>query len=339
MPRVTIKDVAKEAGVSISTVSNALNDVDVLNPETKKHILEVAHRLGYVPNLNGKQLKSGKTHMLGFFTTSVSGPYFYKLVESMAWQSERLGYGLNIFVTTDRDIILNNLLGHRVDGAIIYEERRIDADEVALMRKNRVKAVFLDRPLEEEQMGSVIFDSFVAGYDATSYLLSLGHQRIAYLSGVETMFDSTQRRDGYLAAIRDYDLAADPDYILQGYFEEEGSYNAVRQFARQHPDKFPDAFLAGNDLSALGCIRALRSLGYQVPDDISVMGFDDIDIAAYYTPPLTTVRNPIARQGIMAVEQLVGIIEGGEAGSLQKLGGELIVRGSTQIKLRRKPST
>jgi len=339
MARVTIKDVAREAGVSISTVSNALNDVDVLNPETKKHVLEVAKRLRYVPNLNGKQLKSGKTHMLGFFTTSVSGPYFYKLVESMARQCERLGYGLNIFVTTDKQVIMNNILGRRVDGVIIYEELRVDDNDIALMEKDHIKTVFLDRPLEREHMGSVIFDSYVAGYEAARYLISLGHRKIVYIAGVDTMYDSIQRRDGYLAALRDYGLPIDQDFILQGFFEEEGSYNAVKQFLYQHPDKLPDAFLAGNDLSAIGCIQALKATGYHVPDDISVMGFDDIDIAPYYSPPLTTVRNQIARQGVLAVEQLVGLIQNPKPGTLQKLAGELVVRSSTQVKIARPNET
>ncbi|MFC7682128.1 LacI family DNA-binding transcriptional regulator [Paenibacillus sp. GCM10028914] len=335
MGKVTIKDVAREAGVSISTVSNALNDVDVLNPETKSHVLKVAKRLNYVPNLNGKQLKSGKTMMLGFFTTSVSGPYFYTLVESMSRECDRLGYGLNVFVTKDKQIIMSNILGRRVDGVIIYEELRVDDNDIAAMEKDKIKAVFLDRILQNENMGSVIFDSYEAGYEATKYLISLGHKKIAYIAGVDTMFDSVQRREGYLAALREHQIPLDPDYILQGYFEEEGTYNAVKSFIHLHPGKVPDAFLAGNDVSAIGCIRALKSHGYEVPEDISVVGFDDIDIAQYFTPPLTTVRNQIARQGILAVNHLVRLIQKKEQGMLQKLTGELVVRGSSHVKIDR----
>lgn len=333
MEKVTIKDVAREAGVSISTVSNALNGVDVLNPETKSHVLKVAKRLNYVPNLNGKLLRSGKTKMLGFFTTSVSGPYFYKLVESMSRECDRLGYGLNVFVTKDKQVIMSNILGQRVDGVIIYEELRIDEDDIAAMVKDKIKAVFLDRVLENDTMGSVIFDSFEAGYEATKYLISLGHKNIAYISGVDEMFDSTERKEGYLAALRQYQLPTNEEYILQGYFEEEGSYNAVKSFLNANPDKIPDAFLAGNDLSAIGCIQALKSHGYEVPNDISVMGFDDIDIAQYFSPPLTTVRNQIARQGILAINHLVRMIQKKEQGKVQKLTGELVVRGTSHVKI------
>ncbi|OME62835.1 LacI family transcriptional regulator [Paenibacillus odorifer] len=335
MEKVTIKDVAREAGVSISTVSNALNDVDVLNPETKSHVLKVAKRLNYVPNLNGKLLRNGKTKMLGFFTTSVSGPYFYKLVESMSRECDRLGYGLNVFVTKDKQVIMSNILGRRVDGVIIYEELRIDEEEIAAMVKDKIKAVFLDRPLKSDTMGSVIFDSFEAGFEATKYLISLGHKKIAYISGVDEMYDSVQRREGYLAALRQYQLPTHEEYIIQGYFEEESTYNAIKSFLHYSPDKIPDAFLAGNDLSAIGCIQALKSHGYEVPLDVSVMGFDDIDIAQYFSPPLTTVRNQIARQGILAINHLVRMIQKKEQGEMMKLAGELVVRGSSQVKIGR----
>jgi len=333
MRKVTIKDVAKEAGVSISTVSNALNDVDVLNPVTKQHVLEVAKRLNYVPNLNGKLLKSGKTKMLGFFTTSVSGPYFYILVDTMSRECEKRGYGLNVFVTKDKKTIMSNILGGRVDGVIIFEEERIAEKELAAMEKNNIKAVFLDRIYENKTMGSIIFDSYVAGYEATKYLINLGHKQIAYISGVDSMFDSVQRKNGYLAALQEFNYPIDEDYILQGYFEEEGSYNAVKYFMNKHSDKLPTAFLAGNDLSAIGCIRAIKAEGYDVPKDFSVLGFDDIDIAPYFNPPLTTVRNPIKKQGIMVIEHLIHMIQQKEQGKIEKLPGEMIVRNSTQINI------
>lgn len=332
MRKVTIKDVAMEAGVSISTVSNAINDVDVLNPDTKKHILEIAKRLNYVPNLNGKLLKSGQTKMLGFFTTSLSGPYFYTLVDTMSRECEKKGYGLNVFVTKNKEIIRNNIFGGRVDGVIIFEEEQISDKDIVRMEKNKIKAVFLDRILSNDSMGSIVFDSYVAGYEATKYLINLGHKRIAYLSGVDSMFDSVQRRDGYLAALDEYQLPIDPDYIIQGYFEEEGSYNAVKSLIKRFPDHMPDAFLAGNDLSAIGCIRALQSEGYHVPKEVSVVGFDDIDIAQYFKPSLTTVRNPIKKQAIMVIEHLIKLIGHEEKGKIEKLPGEIIVRNSSYIK-------
>lgn len=332
MKKVTIKDVAKEAGVSISTVSNALNDVDVLHPATKQHVLEVAKRMNYVPNLNGKLLKSGKTKMLGFFTTSLSGPYFYTLVDTMSRECEKYGYGMNVFVTKDKKTIMNNILGGRVDGVIIFEEELISEKEIVAMDRNHVKAVFLDRMYESKNMGSIIFDSYVAGYEATKYLIHLGHQRIAYISGVDSMFDNVQRKKGYLAALQEFHCPIDEDYVLQGDFEEERSYHAVKSFLHMHGDKLPSAFLAANDVSAIGCIRALKSEGYNVPEQFSVVGFDDIDIAPYFSPALTTVRNPIKKQGVMVIKHLLNLIQQKEQGRIEKLPGQIIVRDSTQTK-------
>jgi DNA-binding LacI/PurR family transcriptional regulator len=204
-----------------------------------------------------------------------------------------------------------------------------------MMEKEQVRAVFLDRVIKKDTMGSVIFDSYVAGYEATKYLISLGHKKIAYISGFTTMYDSVQRQEGYVAALKEHQLEIKGNYILQGYFEEEGSYNAVKSFIHLYPDKLPDAFLAGNDVSAIGCIKALKSEGYQIPEDISVMGFDDIELAKYFSPPLTTVRNQIARQGILAIHHLVQMIQKNEEGKIQKLSGEIIVRHSSNVKIAR----
>src|SRR5699024_7627157 len=146
-------DVAKKAGVSISTVSNALNDVDVLTPETKRHVLKVAEELHYIPDLRGKNLKARNTKMIGFFTTSVSGAYFHVLVESMAQECEKNGYGLNIFVTKDKQVITNQLFGGSIDGAVLFTYDAIEERAVALIENRKIKTVFLDREIQKKQKG------------------------------------------------------------------------------------------------------------------------------------------------------------------------------------------
>jgi len=132
--------------------------------------------------------------------------------------------------------------------------------------------------------------------------------------------------------MEDNNLEVSSDTMPKGYFEEEDSYNAVKSYIRNKKNLTPDAFLAGNDLSAIGAIKALESGGYRVPDDISVMGFDDIEIAKYYDPALTTVRNPIARKGVLAVQQLVDLIDNDAEGKKHKLSGEIIARESTSAR-------
>lgn len=332
MAKVTIKDVAKEAGVSIATVSNALNDVDVLNPDTKKRVMDAVEKLKYVPNLNGRYLKAGSSKMLGFFTNNISGPYFCGLIDAMCRQCNRMGYGMNVFVTRDSQVIMGNIMGRRIDGAIIFEDTTIKKEQIELMEEKGIKAVFLDRELQKQHMSSILFNSFQMGYEAAKYLINLGHKKIGFIESVDDVFDSYQRKRGYMAALSEYGLPIEEELILQGAFEEEYTYNAMKMFVRFHAQKMPDAFLAGNDLSAIGCIKVLVEEGYQVPEDVSVMGFDDIDIAQYFTPALTTVKNPIARQGVEAVNTLIGLIERNEEGSIQMLEGNLVVRNSCAVK-------
>jgi len=334
--KITINDVAREAGVSISTVSNALNNVDVLTPETKKHVLAVVEKMNYIPDLRGKNLKAKNTKTIGFFTTSVGGAYFHNLVESMSNECDRHGYGLNIFFTKDKQTILKNIFGGSVDGVIIFSHEYIKEKEVELINKHNIKSVFFDREIQNKNMGSVLFDSYNSGYEATSYLLNLGHKNIVYISGRGSTYDSEQRKAGYLTALKEFGVEPNPNYIIRGFYEKEGGYNAVRSFINQHPRDIPDAILAGNDLSAIGAIEALEAEGLRVPDDVNVMGFDDIEIAQYYNPKLTTVRNQISRQGILAVQHAIELINEESEGKVYKLPGKIIGRESTSVQYKKR---
>jgi DNA-binding LacI/PurR family transcriptional regulator len=325
--RITIREVAKEANVSISTVSKALNGVDVVRPETKERVLRVAQRLHYVPNLMGKQLKNNQTKMLGFYTTSIKGPYFSILVDSIAKEAEKQGYAVNVFLSTDKRVVLNSILGGAVDGIIGFEDF-LDKNDLDAMEREKIKAVFIDRNIKSERFGSVVFDSYQKGKEATSYLYSLGHRRIAFISGITGVYDSDERLAGYHCALAEFGLIARKSDIIQGYFEEERTKKAVSLFL-QREKELPSAFVAGNDLSAIGTVKALQEAGYNVPEDISVLGFDGIDLLDYFTPKLTTVRNPIALQGRTAVRHLVELIEGKQSGTSFVLQGELNIGQST----------
>lgn len=327
----TIRDVAKAAGVSIATVSKALNGVDVVKAETKLKVLAAAKELNYVPNLLGKQLKSGQTNMLGFFTNSVSGPYFYALIESIARTADNMGFGLNVFVTKRHDTIQNYLFGNVVDGVIVFESR-ITGPDVDMISQHRVPAIFLDRPMVADKIGSITFNSYQEAFDATAYLISLGRRKIAYLAGYPNNYDSNERQRGYEDALKKYGIPVNKDLIILGLFEEPTSYSEMRRFISLHPEDIPDGILAGNDISAIGAMRALKESGISVPQEVSVIGFDDVEIAQYFQPSLTTTRNPIGRQGVLAVKQLVGMISNNDQGQSEVLDGQLVVRNSTTIK-------
>lgn len=332
MAKITIKDVAREAGVSIGTVSNALNEGRYINSDTKARVMEAVERLGYVPNLNGKYLKAGSTRMLGFFSNTLAGPYFCTLIDYLSRECWNKGYNLSVFATRETSVIMENLLGGRLDGAMIYEDTHITQSEIERMKKAGIKVVFLDREVCGEGISSIVFDSFKAGFDAAHHLLKLGHRRIAFIESVDDVHDSRLRKEGYLEALREYGIEPAPHYFIKGFFEEEATFNAIKTYMRVYPTDIPDAFLAGNDLSAMGCIKALKADGCRVPKDVSVMGFDDIDVAQYFTPPLTTVRNPIARQAVEAVDLLIDMIETKSQGIIRQLKGSIVTRESCDMR-------
>ncbi len=334
MNKVTIKDVAREAGVSIGTVSNALNGGRYINHNTKKRVMEAVEKLQYVPNLNGRYLKAGATKMLGFFTSSAAGAYFGTLIDYLSRECWKLGYNLSVYVTRDTSVIMENLMGKRLDGALVFEDIVITETEIERIQKEGLNVVFLDREVEGEGISSIVFDSFQAGYEATRYLINLGHKKIAFIEGRDNIRDSVCRHEGYRAAMQEYKLPVPEHYNIKGRFEEEFTFNSVKSYISEHSSDIPDAFVAGNDLSAIGCIKALQSEGFQVPGDVSVIGFDDIDISQYFVPPLTTMRNPIARQAVEAIDLLVGMIKEEEEGTLKKLDGSIIVRESCSIRVK-----
>lgn len=329
--KVTIKDVAKEAGVAISTVSNALNGSDLVNEETRSKILGVAEKLNYTPNLNGRFLKSCKTNMIGFITSSIRGQYFTVLADAMSRECDKLGYTLNIVVTRDKNMIMNHVLGKSYDGIFIFEGERITEQDIDIIERNNIKTVMLDRVCQRPNIGSVVFNSYKAGYDATKYLINMGHKCIYFIEGADDVYDSFERKRGYLAAMKDYNLEVKDYYIFNGLFEDMVTYNAVITLLRIQQMKLPDAFIAGNDLSAIGCMKALNSLGYNIPGDISVVGFDDIEIASYYSPSLSTIRNPIDRQGTVAFKMMYRMINEEYSGKTEVLDGELIPRNSSGL--------
>ena len=331
MAKVTIRDVAKAAGVSTATVSNALNDAEVINPETKARVLRIAKELNYVPNMSGRMLKASKSKMIGFISSSLTGPYFSKLIEVMQEECEKYGYGLMLIYSQRSQIIRNYVFGGGLDGVFIYEgQERFDADEVAYMEEQGIKGILLDREYEGRTVGSIVFDSFYATYELTKYLIATGHRRIFFLKGPDDVEDSQNRERGYLTAMEEAGLAAGQDTILPGLFTEDVSYDQVIRWSKTG-NPMPDAFVAGNDSSAMGCMNALKTLGIQVPEQVSVTGIDDIDLARYFAPAITTIHMPIEEQARLGVQHLLQLIGGNKPEQMSlKLKGSMVLRESVK---------
>ena len=327
--KITIKDVAKEAGVSISTVSNALNNVNVLHPDTKERILEVARRLNYTPNLNGRNLKAQATGVIGLFLGAIRGPYYGELSDSIYSACIEKGYELEIFLSSDSSHIVANILGHRVDGAIILNSA-VGKDQEEILRSQGIPTVYIDRILIDDKSASVVFDSRSGGEQAAKFLLELGHKSFMYIEGEEDNYDNNERKKGFLDALKRAGIEVKKDYILKGAFERLRAYNSVTDFL-DSGKQLPDAIFAANDLSAIGVTEALRDGEIKVPEQVSVMGCDDIETTRLVSPSITTIRTFFEKQGALAVEQLIRMI-GGEPGELVTLKGRIIPRDSTIAK-------
>ena len=227
MKKATIKDVAREAGVALSTVSNAMNGSSLVTEETREKVMEAAKKLNYVPNMNGRFLKSGRSRQLCFITSSISGEYFYRLTDSMNAECEKNGYCLNIVVTRDKNTMMNNVLGGRFDGFFLFEGERIAAEELERLEKEHIVAIMLDRKYVKKTIGSVVFDSYQAGYEITKHLINLGHKRIGFLDSASDIYDCSERKRGYQKALEEHGIALLEKDILQGFFDENVSYSAV----------------------------------------------------------------------------------------------------------------
>lgn len=283
--KVTIKDVAREAGVSVSTVSNALNGVNVLHPDTKQHILEVVDRLHYIPNLNGKNLKTQETKVVGLFFTSIRGPYYSILADSIYQGCKKYGYELNIFIHDRADNMMANILGRRIDGAIILNDH-VGEKEVKLLLENETPVVFID---------------------------------------------SAERLNGFRDVLKKAGITLEEDYILKGEYEREIAYNSVKDFL-ELAKPLPEAIFAVNDLSAIGTIEALEEEGIRVPEQVNVLGCDDIESARLVKPSVSTIRISFEKQGTLAINHLIRLIQGKEKGCIEILNGRIIPRESTCLR-------
>ncbi|MDF2943059.1 MAG: alanine racemase [Herbinix sp.] len=331
---VTIKDVAKEAGVAISTVSNVLNQVDVVSEEKKQKILAAVEKLKYVPNMNAKFLKSNKRNTIGLFLTSIQGDYYRMLMQAVHLQCRLKGYLLNIYISNENtsDEIYGMIISSGVEGAIVLNER-LHNEYINRIALTNMPIVFIDREYVGNRMSSVIIDNMEGATLAIEYLIKQGHRRIGYIHGIYN-YDDDARYQAYLNVMKKYSLPLDESIILRGYFEEAVAYSEMRVLLLKGIE-VPDAFFCANDEMAWGCIRALTDAGYKVPEEICVIGFDDIMLSSYYTPALTTIHSPVTELGNVSATELFRIMAEEESvqGKVIRLTPSLIVRDSCKVRI------
>ncbi|MBO9662808.1 LacI family DNA-binding transcriptional regulator [Dokdonella sp.] len=326
---VTIKDVAKAAGVSVASVSRALNGHDSVTPDTRQRILDVAARLRYMPNSAARSLITQRTQTIGAVLPDLHGEFFSELIRGM--DAAARARGLHLLVSSSHGSasevgeVLRTLRG-RVDGVLIMSPHA-DAVTLADNLPAALPTVLMNTRLAGGDYLSLSIDNYGGAYAMVEHLVACGHRRIAFVAGPPNNFDADERLRGYRDALKKR-LPKQAPEILQGDFSEESGYRAGLAVRELTPR--PQAIFAANDMMAIGCLFALKELGLDVPGDIALAGFDDIPIARFVSPPLTTMRVRIADLGSQALERLAAAIDGQAMPRLaHELECSLVVRHSS----------
>lgn len=326
---VTIKDVARQANVSVATVSRVFSGADAVREETSRRIRDVAAALHYMPHGGARSLITRKTHTLGVLLPDLYGEFFSELLRGIDLAARGSGYHLLVSRSYEErkeiEEAMRAMRG-RVDGAILML-REVDASLLRNVPSN-LPVVLLCSAIKDSQTSSVTIENFRGARDMVRHLLSLGHRRIAIIRGAEGNHDSSERLRGYRSALREAGVRPTRALEPKGDFTETGGYLATLDLLAIEPR--PTAIFAANDSMAIGALGALRESGVRVPEQIAVAGFDDIPLARYIDPPLSSVSVPIADLGTRSVEMLFRGIKAknGELRQHQRVATELVIRRS-----------
>jgi LacI family transcriptional regulator len=332
--RATVRDVARNAGVDPSIVSRVLNgDAGRVSPETRERIVNAAQTLGYRPNALARSLSLGKTLTIGVLAPSLTNPGYAEMLAGIEHGAAAHGYVLLHASTHDDDaamIAQIERMEHRVDGILMASARRGSA-ALAALEQARVPFVLVNRAGGKENY-SVVGDDAEAARIATAHLISLGHERIGYVTGPDDIDTLVRRLAGYRDAMTMARLPIDPAWVIAAKLDEAGGAEATRQLLALPEKRRPTAIFYSTISIALGGAEAARELRFRVPDDLSLVSFDDSPLLRHLAVPMTAMRMPDNAMGLKAVEVLHDRIEGRDAARHTKIAKrpELIIRSSTR---------
>lgn len=327
---VSIYDVAKKAGVSVVTVSRVINNVPTVRQSSKDKVLSAIKELNYQPNAAARSLARGKTNVIGLIIPNLTDPFIMEVVDKVDRELEKRGYflALSVIEKTEKDSRTrsNFLFQHeRVDGILILTPQ-FERDYVDSLKAKNIPFVILDNQIFPFTEPTIVVDNFRGGYEVTRYLLELGHTKIGYIGGQEELLAAVQRGKGFTNALEEVGL--------ESFCEERGEYDISTGYDVMNrwieSGRVPTAIFAGDDHIAFGVIDALRQHDMKVPEDVSVIGFDDHPFASQLHPFLSTVKQPAEDIGVKGVEILFDIMKGKQKNNtVIKLSPTMIIREST----------
>ncbi|MGI6176546.1 MAG: LacI family DNA-binding transcriptional regulator [Christensenellales bacterium] len=326
-----IKDVAKLAGVSVGTVSRYLNHPEKLTPQYRERVAKAVAELNYQPSHIAKMMRTKKTRLIALVVPEITNPFYVTLYDAVHSMCEKLQYSPVIFMMETGMQALHFILdGHpaNVDGLILGF---MDDDEVhSILDKLPPEApvVLMSANPQNKSLNTVVSDLFHGSYDAAEHLVSLGHRKIAYVLSLDLEANTIEKTSGVRKCFAKHHIELPEEYIFSGPSRYSAGYNAASRFLRL--DDPPTAIIAENDILAIGCIKYLNDHNYRVPQDVAVIGYDDIQESSVYSPSVTTVRQPIEDMGKLAVKMLINKIEHPNSQNRQAVfKSKLVVRQST----------
>lgn len=338
MPNLTLEEIAHRAGVSRSTVSRVINNKSGVRPNVRQRVLEIVEQTGFQPHAAARSLASQRSHIIGLVIprsvhTLFTDPYFPRLTMGISQACNQHDYALSLFLlhTGDEEKTLYPRITRRglIDGVIV-QAGQIGEKLISRLARSDVPFVVAGRPVDVPEASYVDIDNVAGARSAVSYLIRLGYTRVGTITGPLNTTVGLDRLEGYRIALDEKGLALDERLLVEGDFTESGGYLAAQRLLEHKPE----AIFAASDMMALGALRAIREANLSVPQDIAVVGYDDLPPATLSDPPLTTVRQPIHHMGIELVETLLDIIENRNQRPQRKIfETELVIRESCGSKI------
>ncbi|WP_256760369.1 LacI family DNA-binding transcriptional regulator [Cohnella sp. WQ 127256] len=326
-----IHDVAKAAGVSVATVSKVLNGYTTVNANTKERVLQIVKELQFYPNSAARSLVGRRSMTIGIFlTTGLAHPFFTQILSGMEQALKSLGYDLIYLAQMSRAkeySFVHHCHSRNVEGVVVFgfQQEEMSFDELI---ESGIPTLFIDLDIKKGRAGYISSDNHEAVERAIRYLIDLNHHRISFLSGNKDSYANRQRLEGYRSGLAEAEIPYREDYVSEGDFTREMGYQAMNKLlALAEP---PTAVVCCSDMSAVGAMEAIQDAGLSVPEDISLIGFDDIEIASNIRPALTTTRQDMITIGRRSIELLDELIKDKELPPPEVIiPTELIIRKST----------
>lgn len=309
---VTIKEIARQLGISKSTVSRALRDSSEISEATKERVIELARRLNYSPNPIALSLLKNQTHTIGIIVPDIDNPFFSTAISGVEDVAYSRGYHVMIYQSHEsyerEKADVRHIADRRADGLIVsVASHSLQHDHFVDLQEVGIPIVFFDRASNEVQTHKVLVDDYAGAFSGTEHLIEQGCHKIAHVCGPMSLAISRNRYNGYRDALRKHKLPQRDEWVVTAeYSQSEGTERAYQLMALRER---PDAIFAASDRIAIGVHWALRQLGYRMPDDVALLGFSDLGVSGLLDPPLSSIAQPSFEMGRQAAELLLELIE------------------------------